>query len=292
MEWAHIQIFLAVVEHNSLSGAARALGLSQPTLGRRLKAAEAALEVELFHRQPRGLSLTASGEALLPAALEMQAAAAKLSLAAVGQETRLSGTVRITASEMVSHHLLPKIIARIRYAEPDIELEIHPSNTTQNLLFRESDIAVRMYRPTQVDLIARHVGDIHVGMFASRSYIAARGMPVEFKDIGKHDFVGYGEDTAIIDGMAEMGIQLDKHFFKTRCDQQVVHWELARQGCGIGFTQNHVGQADGDMVQIMPNLPLPTLPMWLTAPIALRTNPRIRRVYDLLATGLSDITDT
>lgn len=292
MDWTHIQIFLAVVEHGSLSGAARALGLSQPTLGRRLKAAEAALEVELFQRNPRGLSLTPSGEALLPAAQEMQAAAARLSLAAVAEETRLTGTVRITASDMVSHHLLPKIMARIRQAEPDIELELLASNASQNLLFRESDIAVRMYRPMQVDLIARHVADLRTGIFASRQYVAKNGIPMTVDDIGNHDFVGYDEDNSILDGMAKLGVHVDKHFFKTRCDQQVVHWELAKAGCGIGFTQRQVGLADNDMVQVLPDLPLQPMPVWLTAPMALRTNPRIRRVYDLLADGLRDLTDT
>lgn len=106
-----------------------------------------------------------------------------------------------------------------------------------------------------------------------------------------HDFVGYNGNDIIIAGMRDMGLQVDRHFFKTRCDQQVVHWELARAGCGIGFSQESIGRADPDMVQILPDLPLPTLPVWLTAPEALRTNPRIRRVFDLLAEALSDMVD-
>ncbi|MEO1920092.1 MAG: hypothetical protein ABGW81_10395 [Paracoccaceae bacterium] len=83
----------------------------------------------------------------------------------------------------------------------------------------------------------------------------------------------------------------DKHFFKIRCDQQVVHWELVRAGCGIGFTQESVGRADSGMVQVMPELELPRVPVWLTAPEALRTNPRIRKVFDMLADDLSDTVD-
>ncbi len=291
LDWTYIRAFLAAAEGGSLSAAARALKLSQPTLGRQIRAAEEALGVELFHRQPRGLALTPAGEKMLVPAKEMQAAAARLSLVAEGQDTRLSGVVRITASEMVAHYLLPPIIAGIRQAEPLIELEIHPSNDSKNLLFREADIAVRMYRPDQLDVIAKHIGDMHMGMFASRTYIARHGMPKGIDKISGHEFIGYVENPAIIEGMKELGLDIDRHFFKTRSDQQAVHWELARAGCGIGFTQLRTGRMDRDMVQVLPEVPISTLPFWLTAPEALRTNPRIRRVFDLLVAALSDVVD-
>lgn len=291
LDWTHIQAFLAVAEGGSLSAAARELGVSQPTIGRQIRAAEDALGVELFHRQARGLSLTATGTLLLEPAREMQAAAAKLSLTAEGHGSSLKGVVRITASELVSHYHLPKILADIRLAEPDIELELYPSDTTKNLLFREADIAVRMFRPEQLDIITRHLGGMRIGMFAATTYVARKGMPEEFGDIMQHDFVGYNNDDQIIVGMRDMGLDVDRHFFKIRCDNQVIHWQLARAGCGIGFAQMSVGLADPEMVQVLPEVPLPALPVWLTAPEALRTNPRIRRVFDLLAAAISDMTD-
>ena len=291
LDWTHIQAFLAVAERGSLSGAARELGLSQPTMGRQVRAAEAALGLELFHRRPRGLVLTATGETLLEPAKEMQNAAAKLALIAEGRGVGLNGVVRITASEVVSHFLLPRILADIRIAEPEIELEVFPSDEPKNLLFREADIAIRMYRTEQLDIITRHIGNMKVGMFAAKSYLEKRGAPTHLDQFTAHDFIGYNGNDAIISGMRAMGLQVDRHFFKVRCDQQVVHWELARAGCGIGFSQVNIGRSDPDMVQILPELPLPTLPVWLTAPEALRTNPRIRRVFDLLAEALSDMVD-
>lgn len=291
LDWAHIQTFLAVAETGSLSAAARTLGLSQPTVGRQVHAAEEALGMELFHRRSHGLDLTLNGEALLEPAKEMQNAAAKLSLIAEGRGEGLNGVVRITASEVVSHFMLPRILADIRHAEPDIELELFPSDEPKNLLFREADIAVRMYRTEQLDIIARHIGNMKVGIFASRDYVERCGLPQNMEQFLTHDFVGYNGDDAIIAGMREMGIKVDRHFFKTRCDQQVVHWELARAGCGIGFSQGIVGRQDPNMVQVLPELPMPSLPIWLTAPEALRTNPRIRRVFDLLADALSDMVD-
>lgn len=291
LDWTHIQTFLAVAETGSLSAAARDLGLSQPTVGRQIHAAEDALGVELFHRRSHGLDLTLSGETLLEPAKEMQKAAAKLSLIAEGRGVGLQGVVRITASEVVSHFLLPRVLAGIRQAEPEIELEVFPSDEPKNLLFREADIAVRMYRTEQLDIIARHVGNMRVGMFASKTYVEKHGLPLHVEEFSAHDFVGYNSNDIIISGMREMGLKVDRHFFKTRCDQQVVHWELARAGCGIGFSQEIIGKRDPDMVQILPELPLPSIPIWLTAPEALRTNPRIRRVFDLLADALSDMVD-
>ena len=291
LDWTHIQAFLAVADSGSLSAAARALGLSQPTLGRQVHAAEDVLGVELFHRRSHGLDLTSTGETLLGPAKEMQRAAAKLSLVAEGRAAGLQGVVRITASEVVSHFLLPRMLAKIRSVEPDIELEVFPSDEPKNLLFREADIAIRMYRTEQLDIIARHIGNMKVGMFASRGYVEKRGVPVHLAEFISHDFIGYNGNDAIISGMRELGLNVDKHFFKMRCDQQVVHWELARSGCGIGFSQEKIGLEDPDMVQILPELPLPSLPVWLTAPEALRTNPRIRRVFDLLADAISDVVD-
>lgn len=291
MDWTHIQAFLAVADTGSLSGAARMLGLSQPTLGRQIRAAEDALGLELFHRQPRGLSLTQSGESLLGPAREMQAAAAKLSLVADGRGSSLKGVVRITASHLVSHYHFPSIIAKIRQAEPEIEIELYPSDSTKNLLFREADIAVRMFRSEQLDVITRHLGDMKIGMFASKDYIARMGMPENLDQFMQHDFVGYIGNDAIISGMRELGLPVDQSFFKTRCDDQVIHWEMARTGCGIGFTQVALGNADPNMVRVMEQIPLPTLPVWLTAPEALRTNPRIRRVFDLLVEMISELTD-
>ncbi|OUS07509.1 LysR family transcriptional regulator [Rhodobacterales bacterium 52_120_T64] len=291
LDWTHIQAFLAVADTGSLSAGARALGLSQPTLGRQVHAAEKSLGVELFHRRSHGLDLTSTGQTLLGPAKDMQKAAAKLSLAAEGRAEGLQGIVRITASEVISHFLLPRMLAGIRAVEPEIELELFPSDEPKNLLFREADIAVRMYRTKQLDIITRHIGNMKVGMFASRGYVEKRGKPSHLDEFITHDFIGYNGNDAIISGMRELGLDVDKHFFKVRCDQQVVHWELARAGCGIGFSQEFIGHEDPDMVQIMPELPLPSLPVWLTAPEVLRTNPRIRRVFDLLGESLNDMVD-
>ena len=176
-DWTLYRSFLAVAEHGSLSAAARHLALSQPTLGRHIAELEAALATALFTRVPRGLVLTDAGTAMLPAARQMRDAAAALALLAAGREGSLSGTVRLTASRVVSHYLLPPILADLRQKEPGIEIELVPSDSTENLLFREADIALRMYRPTQLDVVTRHLGDLGTAIYAARSFLDRHGRP-------------------------------------------------------------------------------------------------------------------
>lgn len=288
-DWSLIQSFLAVVDTGSLSAAARRLGCSQPTLGRQIQALEREFSAELFTRHARGFALTDVGAELVPMARQMQSAMQAMSLTAAGQSKQLDGTVRITASVFASHHILPPILAKIREAEPSIQLDLLPSDTTENLLFREADIAVRMYRPTQLDLIARHVVDLELGVFAARSYLDRAGRPDCAEDILKFDMIGYDRNDLILREMAEMGWSVRREDFAVRCDNQATYWELLRAGCGIGFSQVNVARADPQIEQLDLGIKLPPLPVWLAAHQAMRQTPRVRRVWDLLAESLSAI---
>jgi len=286
LDWSLVQAFLAVAETGSLSAAARVLGRSQPTLGRQVRALEAQLGAGLFHRQPRGLAMTETGTALMAPAQAMRAAAGAMALTAAAREDRLEGSVRITASVAVSTFHLPRILADIRQAEPRIALELVPSDRSSNLLYREADIAIRMYRPRQADLVTRHLGDTAIGAFASRDYIARRGMPAGPADLAAHDLIGQDRETLLIEGMQALGVPATRDWFALRCDDVATSWQLIGAGCGIGFLQRSVGLRDPDLVEIDFGLPLPALPVWLTAHEAMRATPRIRRIWDLLAAAL------
>lgn len=288
-DWSLVQAFLMVAEEGSLSGAARALGASQPTVGRQVKALETQLNAELFKRQARGLELTETGAALVAPAQAMRDAMGQIALAAAGQSAKIEGTVRVTASVMTSLYHLPEIIAKIRDEEPAIAIELVPSDDSRNLLYREADIAVRMYRPTQLELVAQHIGDIPLTVCAAKSYLAKRGTLSGPADLHNHDFVGYDTNPAIIDGFREMGIEVSRDFFKVRCDDHATYWNLVRAGCGIGFAQGQIAKHDPEIVAIDPGVVIPPLPIWLVAHEAMRHTPRVRRVWDLLAEGLKPL---
>ncbi len=288
-DWSLVQAFLMVAEEGSLSGAARQLGASQPTLGRQIKTLEQQLNASLFKRQARGLELTETGAALVAPARAMRDAMGQIELTAAGQSARIEGTVRITASVMTSLYHLPDIVADIRDKEPDIAIELVPSDDSRNLLYREADIAVRMYRPTQLDLVTQHIGDIQLTLCAAKSYLEKRGRLLDPSDLTTHDFVGYDTSTALIDGFKGAGFDVTRDFFKVRCDDHATYWGLVRAGCGVGFSQTNIVQEDPDVETLDPGFPLPVLPIWLTAHEAMRHTPRIRRVWDLLAEGLKPL---
>ena len=285
-DWSLIQSFLAVAETGSLSAAARTLGRSQPTLGRQIQSLEQTLGAQLFDRHARGLKLSETGNNLLPLARQMHQAMNEIALTAAGQSQQLEGSVRITASVLTSHYVLPMIFAAIRAAEPAIQLDLIPSDTTENLLFREADIAIRMYRPTQLDIVTRHIVDVEMGAFAARSYIDRKGRPQSADDMLNHDLVGYDSNDLIVRTMRDMGWPITRESFAVRCDNQATYWELVRMGCGIGFSQAGVGRTDPFVEELDFGIEIPNLPIWLAAHQAMRQTPRIRRIWDLLADGL------
>lgn len=289
LDWSYIRSLLAVAETGSLSAAARKTGQSQPTLGRHIKAVETALGTDLFVRSASGLQLTEAGLSLLEPARDMAQAYARLTTQAAGRDARLAGTVRITASVVVSQYLLPPIISEIRHSEPDIEIELVPSDTTENLIFREADIAVRMFRPTQLDIVARKIADQPISLYAAHNILDRWGQPETLEELTGLPFVGFDRSDMILQQMRDMGLRINRHFFGVRCDQQAIYWELVRAGCGVGAMQTVIGDADEKVQRLGFQPDLPTLPIWLAAHEALHKTPRVKRVWTILAERLTPV---
>jgi molybdate transport repressor ModE-like protein len=283
IDWSLLQSFAAVAEHGSLSAAARALGGSQPTMSRHISSLEDMLGVRLFDRTGGGLVLTPTGTALFEEARSMSQAAGRLTLAATGRSEAIAGTIRISASTNV----VPPILGRLREEEPEIAIEIVSSDAVNNLLEREADIAIRMFQPTQAELITRKVGEMPLGMYAARSYIAKRGEPRSPNDLFQHIVIGYDVSTRTIEGFRRAGLDIDRNFFAVRCEDPMVQWELVRAGVGVGFNQADVGDRDPLVQRLLGGQVIHSLPIWLTAHAELRTSRRVRRVYDFLAEELS-----
>ena len=286
-DWSHLQSFIAVAEHGSLSAAARATGSSQPTLSRHVALLEQAAGARLFERSKAGVTLTDRGAALMTHAARMADAAAQIARLPQDAPDMATGTVRLTASRIVATYLLPEVLTEMRVALPGVEIELVASDDSNNLLRREADIALRMYRPTQGDVIARHIGNLELGAYASEDYLARKGTLNGIDDLRNHDVIGYDRSTLIIDAMAALGLKVGRDFFAFRCDDQVVCWEMVRAGFGIGFNQRAVAERDPHLVRVSDDIPVGALPVWLTAHAELRQTPRIRKVYDHLAGALA-----
>ncbi len=289
-DWSLIRSFLAALDQGSLLGAARVLKTSQPTLGRHIAELESQLGVVLFERTGRGLVPTATALQLAESARDMEAGAQQLTRTLTGAQAQATGTVRITASQPVAVQLMPPLLARMRVALPDIQVELVASNQVSNLLRREADIAVRMVRPEQGTLVARKIGDVEVGAYAHRHYLARRSPIRSPPDLLDHDLIGNDADTAILRGFHAMGYAVGPEIFALRTDDLVVQWQAVRAGLGIGFVADYMARTEPDVVRVLQDqLPVPPLPMWLAVHREIRTNRRIRAVYDFLADGLPEL---
>ena len=279
-DWALLQSFASVAAHGSLSAAARASKTSQPTLSRHISTLEQALGYRVMRRTAGGIELTPEGTKLAAQVSKMSEVAA--GLGQVSEGTSLKGTVRISASQIVATYILPAILGEIHVEEPDIQIEVVATDETDNLLRREADIALRMYQPTQLDVIAKKVTELELGIYAAHSYLERNDMPKQSKDLMEHDLIGYDRSELIIDGMRKMGYTITRDFFKFRSDDQVVCWQMVLAGFGIGFNQVLIGDADPRVQRIAPEMPIGTIPIWLAAHTGLKTNPRVRCVFDAL----------
>ena len=285
-DWNKARAFLVTAEEGSLSAAARALGMAQPTLGRQVDGLEQELGIVLFERVGRGLQLTPGGLELLDHVRVMGDAAGRVSMNALGQSQTLEGRVCISASETYAAVLLPPIIAKLRILEPDIHVEIVVSNQASDLRRREADIAIRNFRPTEPDLIAKKVGEADAVLYATPDYIEKIGNPTMPQDLRHAHFVNLDHAGMMIKALNKLGLGLTEENFPLLTESYLVMWELVRQGVAIGILDAHIGDADPIVRRVLPNFQPLIFPIWLVSHRELTTSRRIRRVYDYLAEEL------
>jgi len=287
-DWNRARAFLVTAEEGSLSAAARALGMTQPTLGRQVAALERELGVALFERGPRGFELTPAGLALVDHVRDMGNAASRLSLSASGRSSSIEGSICITAAEALAVYLLPPIVTKLRLEEPLIDVEIIASNDSSDLKRREADIAVRSYRPTQSNLIARKLADMSAYLYAAPDYLERIGHPKRAADLSNADFIGFDRSMLLVDAYREIDVELEQRNFPLITESHLVHWELVKSGAGIGVMPDLLGDAEPGVVRVLPDAKPLMSELWLAAHRELRTSRRVRTVFEFLASALNE----
>jgi len=285
-DWSLVRSFLAVLDHGSLLGAARQLNASQPTIGRHVTELENHLGIVLFDRTGRGLIPTESALRLAESARVMQIGADQLARSAMGAEQSNAGTVRISASQPIACFALPAVLAQMRLTLPQVQIELVASNSVSNLLKREADIAIRMVQPEQATLVARKIGKVAIRACAHQDYLRRRGVPRQPADLLSHDLIGSARNDEILKGFTAMGFAVTRENFAFRTDDLIVVWQAVRAGLGIGFVSEHLIRTDPAVVPVLSKLTIEPLPMWLAVHREIRTNKRIRAVYDFLSDTL------
>jgi DNA-binding transcriptional LysR family regulator len=284
--WELYRSFLGVLQEGSLSGAARALGVAQPTVGRHIAALEKALGLALFTRSPTGLLPTDGALELRTHAEAMASTAAALERTAASQGVGVHGVVRITASDVIGVEVLPAIVGRLRREHPDLKIELVLTNKVQDLLRREADIAVRMTPPEQKMLIARRIGRIEVGLHGTRDYLADRGTPQTIADLSQHTLVGFDQETAFIRSARKSLPAFSRELFSLRTDSDLAQLALIRGGAGLGLCQVPIAKRSENLVRLLPRQLSLHLETWITMHADLRNRLGCRVTFDALVAGL------
>lgn len=225
---------------------------------------------------PAALRLAVHARAMFDAANQM-------SLSASGHSNAIEGSVRITASDVMSAYILPAALKTLKTTAPLIEIEVVASNTIQDLRLREADIAIRHVRPQEPELIARLLCETTAHFYASKSYLHSRGRPKSTCELSEHDIIGFGDNARMIELLNPLGISLSPNNFKLGSENGVVAWEMARSDMGLIIMSNTVAETFTDMERVLPEMDPFEFPIWLAAHKELHTSGRVRVVYDLLA---------
>lgn len=285
-DWNQARAFLVTAETGSFSAAARALHMTQPTLGRQVAGLEQALDIVLFERIGRKLELTPAGREMLEHVRAMGDGAMKASLTASGRAQSVTGDVCVSVTDIFAIYTMPAIVAELRRIAPQVRIRVLASNALSDLQRREADIAVRHVAPTQPDLIARKVRESTGHLYASRSYLTKFGPIRTPDDVRTADFIGIGTEDEMLRFMQEWGLPITADNIRAVGDSGGAGWEMARQGLGLVPMSVDLARYYPDMEMVLPDLPHVPVPYWLTVHRELHSSKRIRLVFDHLVAVL------
>ncbi|MEZ4473504.1 MAG: LysR family transcriptional regulator [bacterium] len=289
LNWDLLRVFLAVADAGSLTRAAEELGSSQPTVGRQVAELEASIGAPLVIRSPRGVALTETGRTLAAQAARVAAGLGEALRTLRADQDALRGTIRIAAAPPIGTFALPPILAALRATHPELIFEIDVDLRAADLLTADADVAVRMFRPEQLDLVGRLAGNIALGCFASRSYVDAHGVPASLDEaLGRgHGIIGFDRSAWGERAYRSLDPRLTRDALAVRADDASVQIAAVRAGLGILPMQRPIARLFPELVEVATALVLPPLPMWVVAHREVLAAPAVRVVFDTLASRLA-----
>jgi DNA-binding transcriptional LysR family regulator len=284
--WEWYRTFLKVLETGSLSAAGREMGLTQPTVGRHIDQLESTLGLKLFVRSFDGFSPTDAALELKPYAAGIAATSAALRRVASSQGKEVRGTVRLTASEVISVEVLPPILTELKRQHPELRVELVMSNRPDDLLQREADIAVRMFKPSQDALIARRLGSIELGLHAHQRYLATHGTPRSLDALAGHALIGFDQESAYVRKVLKELPWLSRAILAFRTDSDLAQLAAIRAGFGIGICQVALAARDDALRRLLPRQFSLKMETWVAMHEDLRASPRCAVTFAALVKGL------
>lgn len=284
--WDDLRYVLAVARTGSLNAAARTLGVNHSTMFRRLNALEGELGSKLFERLPDGYLPTESGERLIETAERIETETLALDRELTGRDTRLSGLLRVTASETLAFRALTDEIARFQKLHPGIAVALTVDNRVFDLSRREADVALRAARPRQGDLFGRRLTDIRWGLYAAPAYLASRPPPRRLADLRRHAFIGWTEMATPTEAASWIAKHAAPGTIAFRSSGLVNQFVAAKAGLGIAVLPRYLGDPERELTRLRLEPENLKTELWLITHHSLKDTARVRAFMETVGDGL------
>jgi DNA-binding transcriptional LysR family regulator len=288
MDWDGFRYFTAAADAGSLSAAAVLLDSNQSTVGRHIDALESALAIKLFQRSVKGLSLTEEGQAVYEQAQQIQNSIVKIQRLVQGGEEIATGTVRLSLPEGLGQEVIIPTLDSFYQQYPNVKLIFNVSATTANLTQGEADIAVRLFRPEEPDLVIKYLGEMKMSLYASEGYKENYGLPNQLKDMRKHKVITYGDQLSILPENQWLLNHSDERLRILCSDSTVTRFKATVSGVGLSLQPDVLAKTQSDLIRLFRSAKLPAHKVWLVYHKDVRHMSRIRAVVDFLSHGLSE----
>ncbi|MFJ2485263.1 LysR family transcriptional regulator [Pseudomonas sp. NPDC087639] len=286
LEWESQRVFLAVLRSGSLSGASRLLGIAQATARRRLDSLEAGLGVKLFTRTSSGLVPTASARGLVHHVESMAMAAEAFNRMASAETQVTSGTVRLASSAFLGVEVLPGLMREFHYKHSELKLELSINDSLEDIARQESDIAVRLVRPREAEIVVRRAGALRVGLFANAQCLERYGEPASLEEVRRAPLIGPDRRTADLRRLVEVGLCEVDQPFSIATDNHLAQLAALRNGLGFGLCATTVAATYG-LIQLLPDSFGFDVDVWIAMHSDLRKVGRIARTFEALGEALA-----
>lgn len=292
LEWDDLRSFLAIARHGSLSAAARALKVTQTTMGRRLEGLHSRTGARLLQRTPTGYELTAAGERVLNSVERMEAEALSVELAISGEDIRLEGQIRITTVETFGARVLVPMLKSLQASHPNLEIELITDTRALSLSRREADIAIRLAEFEQHDVVVSRVGDMRFALYASRDYLKARGIPDFSKGALGHSLIALQDDLALLPEAKRLASAAHAATIAIRTNSRDAQLQAAIAGYGIVMLPCYLAREEPSLVELSDNQDRLVRGLWLGVHRDVRHSPRIKLAMSHIADGLRSVAGT
>ena len=290
LDWDDLQSFLAIARHGNLSAAARALKVTQTTMGRRLDALHNRVGARLLQKTPRGYVLTAAGERVLGNVERIESEAFAIERAIGGEDTAVAGEVRITTVETFGARVLVPLLKSLSDRHPALAVELITDTRALSLSRREADIALRLAPFEQHEAVVRRVGDMAFGLYVSRAYLETHGRPDFAAGARGHGVVTLQDDLALLPEAKRLAEATHAGRIAMRSNSRDVHLHAALAGYGIVILPCYLAAEHPGLVELdMPGQGRVVRGIWLGVHQDTRHIPKMRLTIEHITDGLRDL---